>query len=255
MIFRIKNHIEFLVFYTKAKLEAESFRHHAGYLWWILDPLFSVAVYYFLFKVILNRGGPDYIQFLFIGLVSWKWFADTTLKSSGSLLSNLNIIKKIKIKKHVFPIVEVFYNTWKFLVIFAFILIIYSLIGYKVSLNHFFLPVVLLSQFTFLIGCALFLASIIPFLPDLHFLITYSIRLLFYPSGVIFALDSVPEKYKTLVMLNPMAGLIDSYRNIVMKASTPDFSPIFFGFLIGGCLALIGLFVMNKKDKEYPKLS
>lgn len=255
MVKQLKNQIDFLIFYTKAKLEAESFRHHAGYLWWILDPLMSMAVYYFLFKVILNRGGEDYIPFLFIGLITWKWFADSVSKGSNAIIASLPLIKKIRIKKFVFPLVELFHTSWKFLMIFIFILFSYAFFGYEITLNHLFIPVVLLAQFSLIVGLTFFLASIVPFIPDLKFLITYSMRLLIYPSGVIFSLENVPEKYKSLIMLNPMAGLIDSYRNIIMKGVEPNSVSILYSLITGLALTSIGLYIINRMDREYPKLS
>lgn len=256
MIHSFKNHIDFLIYYTKAKLEAESFRHHAGYLWWVLDPLIGLGIYYFLFKVVMDRGGPDYLQFLFIGLITWKWFSDCVAKSSGSLLSNLALMKKIRIDKHTFPTVEFFYHTWKFTVIFSLVLVVYcTVLGYGVSVNYLYIPVVLIAQSFLIIGCSYFFASIIPFLPDLQFLVTYMMRLLFYPSGILFSLDHVPEKYKIFVTLNPIAGIINSYRLILMHASAPDFFAVSYGLGIGLVLAITGFMVMRKYDQEYPKLS
>lgn len=249
------NQLDFLFFYTKAKLEAESFRHFAGYLWWILDPLFSVGVYFFLFKVLLNRGGEDYIQFLFIGLVSWKWFADSINKSSGAILSNLSLAKKIRMKKNIFPIVEILYNSWKFIVIFAFILVLYALMGYSVTGLHFFIIPLLLSQLVLIFGGGLFLSSIMPFFPDLKFIITYLLRLMFYPSGVLFALSQVPEKYIDLIYLNPMTGLIEGYRRIVMYGESPNTFSMIYASSIGIVLIITGTLIIKKYEQEYPKLS
>ena len=251
----MKNYFQFILFYTKAKLQAETFRHFAGYLWWILDPLFSVAVYYILFKLILNRGGDDYIQYLFIGLIVWKWFGDSVGKGSGAILGSLGLMKKIAIKKHIFPTIEVLYNTWKFIVIFVFIIVLYGLIGYDVTLYHFSLPVLMISQFVLILGSVFFFSSILPFFPDLNFIITYSLRLVFYPSGVLFSLDAVPEKYLKYIKLNPMAGLIDSYRNVIMKGSAPDLFSIFYCIIIGVVLGVVGLMIIRKYELEYPKLS
>ncbi len=255
MIARSKNYIEFLIYYARAKLEAESFRHFAGYLWWILDPLFGVAIYYLLFKVILHRGEDDFVQFLFIGLITWKWFADSVNKGADSILTNISLIRKIRIQKHVFPMVEVFYNTWKFLVVFAAIIIVYALMGYPVSLMHFYLIPLLLSQAILIVGLTLFTSSFIPFFPDLSFLITYCLKLAFYPAGVVFALSKVPAEYQIFIKLHPMAGLIKGFRDVIMHGAPPSFWALCYAPTIGIVVGIIGLMFINKFDKSYAKLS
>lgn len=80
-------------------------------------------------------------------------------------------------------------------------------------------------------------------------------RVLFYVSGVLFSLERVPEKYKIFVTLNPVAGLIQGYRDVIMYGRVPDFFPLVLSLGLGSILFLVGILIINKYELEYPKLS
>ena len=250
---KLKQHFELLIFYTKAKLEAESYRHFAGYLWWLLDPLIGVGIYYFLFKVIMNRGEEGFIGFLLLGLTLWKWISDSISKSSGAILSGIGLMKRIRLQAHIFPTVEIFYNSWKFALIFLVMTVGFA-ISNGVSLNHLFILPLLMTSLIFIVGVSFFLASIIPFLPDLHFIISYSMKLLFYASAVLYSESRVPDKYRFLIDYNPIANIIKSFREIMLRLDTPSIQSIFLPLFIGLTLGSIGLVIIRNKNREYAKL-
>lgn len=250
----ISNHFDIIYHNAKAKLEAENVRSFIGYLWWVLDPLMSVAVYYLLFKVFLKRGGNDYIPFLFIGLVSWKWFVSALTKGANTISLNKSLYKKIYIPKFVFPFIEIFYQTWKFLVIFVLIVFCYQFGGYPLNIYVFWIPLIVLTQFTLICALTLPLAAIVPFFPDLNFLIGHIMRLLIYPSGVVFAIDQLPAKYQFYIKLNPMAQIIESYRDIIMYNRAPNVQMILIILGYSIALTVLGYFMIQRYDKQYAKL-
>ena len=248
------NRFDLALYYTQAKLESESSRNYIGYLWWIIDPLLSVAIYYFIFKVLLKRGEENYIEFLFIGLICWKWFSLSLKKSASSILRQRSLYKKIYVPKYIFPLIEVLYQSWKFLVIFIFIIILYPLLGFPVSINHLYLPIIMMVQLILTIGLSLCMANIVPFFPDLNFLINHIMKLWMYPSGIIFAISSIPPQYQQYVKLNLIASIIESYRNIILFEKPPIWSQLLISTLIGILLVIIGLVLLNKNDKKFAKL-
>lgn len=247
-------HYDLVILYTKAKLEAESERTYLGYVWWILDPLVGVFIYYLLFKVFMNRGGDDYIPFLFLGLSTWKWFESTVSKSTMSILGSAGIFKKVNIHKSLFPTVDVFYNTWKFLVVMALTLVVYFGLGYSRSSHVLAIPIILLVEFILIYGLSIFISSITPFLPDLKFLVGYSMRLLFYPSGILFDISRIPEKYKIFVKLNFFSGIVESFRNVMMYNKEPNWPGLIYALSLGLVSGVIGYLIINKQDKIYPKI-
>lgn len=251
----LRNKIDLVLFYTRARLESEVVRNYVGYLWWILDPLLAVGVYYVVFELILNRGGPDYIPFLFIGMIAWKWFQAAVQKGSMAIHAQKSLYKKIYLPKIIFPWIELNFHSVKFLAILGFLLIIYPIWGFHVSVNHLYLPIVFLAQYIFTLGLITLLTSLTPFFPDSGMIIGHILRLAFYPSGVIFAIERVPEKYRFLMYLNPVSQSVQSFRDIVMYHKEPRWS----GLLLLGCLGIllyiVGSNIIRKLDGNYAKLN
>jgi lipopolysaccharide transport system permease protein/teichoic acid transport system permease protein len=251
---KINQEIELISYYAKAKLRAESYRNFAGYFWWILDPLFGVTIYYFLFKVIMNKGETNYIAFLVLGLIIWKWISEGITKSSGSILAGLSLLKKIKLNAYIFPIAEVLKDTWKFLAIFLVLLLFFGFFVSGFSINHILIPLELIISLIFITGTGLLLSSLTPFLPDLQFLITYGMRLFFYASAVLFSEERIPEKYKLLLILNPIANLIKAFRQIIMNLESPSLYSMLYPLVVGIIFGGIGLIIIKNKNQEYAKL-
>jgi len=114
--------------------------------------------------------------------------------------------------------------------------------------------VILIVQFILVYGISIFIASITPFVPDIKFFVGYSMKIVFYPSGVLFDIASVPEKYQILIQLNFLSGLIKSYRNVMMYQQFPDWFSLGYSLLVGIFFTVIGSIILNKYDKVYPKI-
>src|SRR5699024_6564307 len=100
----IKKRKDLLFYLVKSGLKAEHRNSYLGYFWWLLDPLLSVLVYYFLVVIILDRGGEDYAVFLVIGLVVWRWISSSINTSAKSILRYSSIINQVYLPKSIFPL-------------------------------------------------------------------------------------------------------------------------------------------------------
>lgn len=240
--------------YTLALLESESSRKWIGYLWWLLDPIMTVTVYFIFFKLFLKRGGEDYIQFLFIGIICWKWFSVGVQNGCASIYKESSLIKKIYVPKIIFPWIDLNLHTVKFSAIFLGTLIAYPCIGYSITLHHLYLIILFLVMYVFILGISTLLASITPFFPDMKNIVTHLLRLFFYPSGILFSLDMIPEKYHIYVLLNPIAQLIDGFRKVIMYATSPNIFSIFSCFILGCLFYWIGLSLIKKYEGYYAKI-
>lgn len=245
---------DIVVFYTKARLESDVSENYMGYLWWILDPMLSALVYYVVFDIILHQGRPDYIPFVFIGIVAWKWFA-TCVKNGGTAIgSQRTLIKKVYLPKIIFPWIEINFATVKFFFAILFITLLFPFLGYKVTINHIYLPSLIICQFVFMLGISTFLASLTPFFPDFNMLITHLLRLAFYPSGILFDIDRVPERFKFLMEYNPMTQAITGYRNIIMHGSPPPFHGMVMLVVCGFVFYAMGDALIKQLEGKYAKL-
>ena len=252
----VRQYKDLILFNVRAQLENDNKAHYIGYLWLLLEPFISAMIYYLVFKVLLNRGEENYIQFLFIGIITWKWFSSSVQTGSNAIYSNRSLYKRIYLPKIIFPWIEVLHSTVKFLIILTAVLAVYIFfLKSPVTINYIYLPILLFCQFVFIIGVTTLLSAILPYFVDLKILIGFVLRLGFYPTGVLFNVKRIPEKYHFLVDYNPMAQAVQSMRNIVVYGIQPNV----FGFslLLGtGLIAyIIGASLTSSLDKEYAKIT
>jgi len=249
-----KKTLDLISFYTRAKLESDVFNNALGFFWWFIDPLISAGIYYFVFHMILHSGKEDYIPFLFLGLTVWRWFQVGVKGGCMSISNQATLYKKVYIPKIIFPWIELNCTTVKFLLAMVAILPIFWFLGYKITYLYMMLPVLVITQFIFILGITTFLASLTPYFPDFNLIISHGLRLLFYPSGILFSADRIPDNLMFLYKYNPMARSIEGFRNIIMYEKMPPIEGTLLVAVIGLITYLIGTMIIKKLDGEYGKI-
>ena len=223
---------------------------YLGYLWWLLDPLLNVLIFYFLRVVILNRGGPDLPVFLAIGLVVWKWMSATINGSSRSITRYSSIINQVYLPKSIFPIATTLSEMFNFA--FGLIVIAIFLIAFGVMPTWLiiFLPMIILVQLLFLLAISLFIGYISVFIRDIDNLTKHVVRLFFYASPVIWEGGMISgSKYEFIVDLNPIAFILDAYRDVLLYHQVPDFSKL--GILALGSIIAVFFMLLHYSKNEH----
>src|SRR5690554_7818504 len=95
-IYRRKDLLVYLVF---SGLKAEHRNSFLGYFWWVLDPLLRVAIYYFVVGLLSGRGGIDFVGFLVVGMIGWRWFSSSMSRSAKAITGKSGIISKVYLPK------------------------------------------------------------------------------------------------------------------------------------------------------------
>ncbi|MCK5718386.1 MAG: ABC transporter permease [Thiomargarita sp.] len=247
-------YIELILYKTYADLKAETERTYLGFLWWIFEPILYMSVFYIFFGILLGQSTTDYVPFLLIGLTAWQWLKSCLSHGAETILGASNLMQQIYLPKVIFPIILILKDTVKFLFILFLLLIFLWIYGYTIGIAYLALPVVLIIQLLFTTALVFFLAAIIPFLPDLRFVVENILLALFFMSGVMVRSDVIPEVYKSFYYLNPIVTIIESYRNILMYNIWPDGSTLFIitiGSLIGIWLSAT---IIKKFEYIYPKI-
>ena len=204
-----------------------------GNIWWVLDPLLQMAVYY-IFVTILARGlYPDYALFIFSAILPWKWFNAVITDATGSVVKSEQLIKQIAFPKIVLPISSATAGV----VGFAFGLIpLLAVIlvtdagnagtpGSITRLSPYFLliPLIAVIQYVFTIAVAILVSAANVFFRDLGNVIRHFLRLWFYLSPGLYALERLDgigfirqnPIVRDLIGANPFAILFEAYRSVI----------------------------------------
>lgn len=235
-------------------LKSNVARTYFGFLWWIIDPILYMLVFYLLIEVILQRGGPDYSVFLFTALIPLKWTMSSLVDSTSTISSKVSILNQIYVPKYILVIVTLGINAVKFLIGLVVLLLFLWFYGIEFSGYIIYLPLIIFVQALLLLGAMLLFAHIGVYLTDVRNMMQYITRMLYYLSPVLFSMDTVPENLAKLLYLNPLTTLFESYRNILMYGEPPQFLGLLILFGIGIGLLIIGVWIMEKYDKKYIKV-
>ncbi|MCH7666390.1 MAG: ABC transporter permease [Acidobacteria bacterium] len=244
-----------LVFYkTYADLRAESERTYIGFLWWIIEPVIDMMVYYVVFSLFLQRGtGSDFAPFLLIGMVTFRWFQTSVRLGGVSVIANAGLMRLVYLPKIVFPSVAILNVTVKFLPAFAILIVFLLIYGFPLTPAYAALPVLLLVELLVILALTYLIAAVVPFVPDFWVAIDTGLTMLFFLSGIFFAGSSLSGKYQFYFYLNPFAHIIENYRAILMSGVWPNWPPILWtgaGALVG---IAIGSYLLARFDRLYPR--
>ncbi len=251
---RANHYLDLILYKTYADMRAETARTYVGYLWWVIDPVVAMATYYVVFGLFLQTKTEDFIPFLLVGVAVWQWFSAAVLKGANTVRGAASLISQVHIPKVLFPTVAVLSAFLHFLIVLAILITFCIAYGLGVSRAYAALLVIVAVQLAFSGSLAFLLAALIPFFPDLRKFVDYGMRMLLFVSGVFFPASQIPEDLRGWFYLNPVASLIECYREVLIHQSWPDFGALGLIALLSCVIAVPAIALLVRYDRVYPKL-
>lgn len=225
-----------------------------GILWAILQPFLLMMVFSFFFGRIVptGAGSTPYPIFVYAGLLFWTYFSTSLTSSSNSLVDNENIIKKIYFPRLLLP----FSATITPLIDFALALIVLAgiMVFYKFTPSWstlFILPLLMIMSFMAASGLGALLAAINVRFRDVRYALPFVIQTLFFLTPVIYPTSLVPERYHWLLSLNPMVGIIDTARAVLLHQDTVPLGELITALLIIIAVFTFGLFFFRRTERIF----
>jgi len=246
-----------LVMQIKAELKTNVSKEKFSYLWWFLDPIIMMFIYYFVIGVVLGRGGPGYHTFILSALIGWQWFAKSLNSATGAFERSSGIIKHTPIPLFILifspAIANMVYAIFGFIVVLA-------VVAKLPDITLLALPYLILVQLVFTVAVGCFSSVINMFLPDTKRIVTFIIRIWWFLSPILYDSDRVlsskhvPEIGKQLFMMNPFATLIPAYRDILVYHKMPDIMGVTIIMIVSLSLLQLGVMLLRKYAYEIPKM-
>lgn len=212
-----------------------------GFLWSLANPLLLIIVYTFVFNHILKGSIPNYTYFLLIGILPWNFFAQSVMMSTGSILENGGLIRKVAMPMEVFPVATVLFN----LAQFALALVVFvpmSLLFFQVPMawvTLWFFPVLILHTL-FTVGLSFMISTATVFFRDVRHFVEIALMLLFWLTPIIYDIGNVPESLRSVIYLNPQSFFILSYQDVVFRQVAPEYSRVAILIVLAASSFVIG---------------
>jgi len=238
-----------------AELRADSEKYYIGHLWWVVEPIIEMAIWYVVFARLLHRYPEDFVAFLLCGLVPWRWFSTTLLGGSAGIVANHRLAMQVFIPKIVFPLVTIVVDTVKFAVVLVLLAVFLDLYGIGASWSYLAIPAVALVQLLFIAALTLLAAAVVPFLPSLRVVLDVGLKIGFALSGVFFSVAALPASAQWWLFLNPMPSILEAWRNVLMHHRSPDWWSLaaIAALSLPGILA--GRALIRRYEYVYPRLT
>ena len=205
-------------------LKADASRYFLGYLWWILEPLLYVAVFYVVFNIVLESSRADFLVFLMCGKMPFIWFSKTVTQASNSIVANKNLIGKIDVPKILFPLGKVQEGLYRQVAVFSVLFLLIGFYGFLPSALWFWMLPIVLVNYLLIVACSFIGAFLVCFFRDISLLISLAMVFLLFTSGVFWDVRTLPnaEMAQLILDVNPIAFLLDAYRGVLMQGRAPD---------------------------------
>jgi lipopolysaccharide transport system permease protein len=186
-----------------------------GAAWAILQPLFMMAIFTLFFGRLagISSEGIPYPLFALAGLVPWTFFANSVTASSNSLVGSSNLITKVYFPRLIIPAAAMLAGLVDFAL--AFVLLAAMMIYYQVppTINLLMLPVLIALTSLFALAVGTWASALNVKYRDVRFALPFAIQLWLFVSSVILPSSALPEKWRWLLLLNPMSAIIEAYRS------------------------------------------
>ncbi|HEX9423627.1 MAG TPA: ABC transporter permease, partial [Pyrinomonadaceae bacterium] len=185
-----------------------------GVAWVIIQPLTTVLIFTLVFNrfVRLDTGSLPYPLFALSGLLLWLFFANAVTNSTHSLVSNANLITKVYFPRMFIPAASVAAGLVDLSVAFLLLIVLGFYYSVALTLNILVLPLFVAMMALLALGVGLLSASVTVKYRDLRHALPFIIQLWMFASPVIYPTSIVPQRWKWLVTLNPVAGIIEGFR-------------------------------------------
>ena len=222
-----------------------------GVLWSFINPLLMTLVYAIVFPFLLRNGQPHYTTFIVIAILPWVWCTTSIAQGTPTILNNAAIIKKVFFPREILPISVITSGLVNYGIscIIVLIFLIFSGIGF--SLNILYLPLIMIVQYTFLLGVILITCSIDVYVRDVEYIVNFIMQMVFYATPILYPVEMFPTWVQKFLRLNPMTTIIESYRNIFYYQTAPNFIRLGLVFIASIILVMIGFKIFYKLEKGF----
>ena len=252
----MRRYLPYTKYATKSGLKSEVASSHLSWLWWILDPILFMLVYWFIFMVIFGQKKEYFHIFVFVGLSMWNLFNKTVSGSVRIVAANRAVVTKVYIPKYMLILQKVMVNGFKMMVSFGLIVIMMAIYRVPITVNVLYIIPILIVLTLFTFGVSCFMLHFGVFIDDLHNVMQVVLRLMFYMTGIFYSIgDRLEDPYRTILLkCNPVSNLIESARLCLLYSSVPYRKLMLFWGVVSVVICILGIRIIYKYENSYVKV-
>jgi lipopolysaccharide transport system permease protein len=239
-----RRHANLIFQFVRRDIEGRYRASMLGVAWAVLIPLAMVTVYTFIFRHVFKArwgssdGGSDleFALFLYTGLAVFNFFAECVTRAPGLVLAHPNLVKRVVFPLEVLPWVSALAAGFHLAIALVLLLVGAALLRGGLPLTVLALPAVWLPLLPLALGLGWLLAALGVFVRDIGQVLAVAISLLMFLCPVFYPLSALPEQWRPVLALNPLATIIEGTRSVLLENQLPDWGAL--ALQLTACLAI-----------------
>lgn len=248
------NYRELFYFFAWRDIKVRYKQTAIGASWAIIQPFVTMVVFTLFFNKVagIDAGDMPYAIFSYTGLLFWSYFSTSLSQVSNSLVGNQQVITKIYFPRIIIPISSTLLGLVDFFfasIVFAGLMLYFQIVPDFLGIIL-IIPMLLLTLITCL-GLGLFFSALNVKYRDVRAVIPFIIQLGLFLTPVIYPVTLIPEAYRWLINLNPMAGVINTMRASLIHHGTLDWVGLGISTLSALTLLFIGVFYFKRTERKF----
>ena len=230
-----------------------------GPLWFIINPLLTTLVFTVIFGNLANLSTDGVPPFLFYlaGNTVWSYFASCITNTSSTFTANSGIMGKVYFPRITMPLSVVIFGLLSFVIQFIMMigfLMFYIFRGQVPMINSSVLwtPVLILQVMLLGFGCGIIISSLTTKYRDLNILVGFGVSLWMYATPVVYASSTLPEKWRNILMLNPMSPVIETFRAIYLEGGQGiPYGYLTVSLVVTAVVVFLGVVLFSRVEKTF----
>lgn len=224
-----------------------------GALWAIIQPLFTMIVLSIVFGKIAKvpTDGLPYPIFSYSALVVWSYFGGALRRSTESLIMNTNLVTKVYFPRLIMPISSTLSGLVDFVISFTVLIVMFCYYGVSIPLTILYLPFFLFLACALAFGMGTWLCAMNVKYRDVRYAVPFLIQIWMFASPVAYSSSSIPEKWKFIYGLNPMAGVVQGFRWALLGQGKPSGSMLAASIIIVTVVLVSGVYYFRRMENGF----
>ncbi|CAN5868621.1 ABC transporter permease [soil metagenome] len=225
-----------------------------GVAWVILQPLIGAGIFAFVFGAVAKLeapGGVPYFLFSFVGLLAWNAFSGTVNRSSGAMVGNEHLVSKVYFPRLILPISTIFAALIDFAVALGMLAVLLGLLWHLPGTALALMPLVLALMLTLALGIGFAATALSVSYRDVGYVVPVALQFLLYASPVAYPLQEVPEQYRAIYLLNPLAPLLEAFRWSLLGVGEVLWGHLLYSAACAATALIAGAFVFKRMERKF----
>lgn len=224
-----------------------------GVIWAVLQPVLAMLIFHTVFGRFarMPSDGAPYPIFVYIGLLPWNYFSSVLTQSTASLVAGTNLVTKIYFPRLIMPMssaIAALIDLFIASVVLALFMLYY---GVNISPGVLLVPVLMLITMMNAVGFGIWFSALNVRYRDVQYAISFLIQIWLFATPVIYPASLLGEKYRWLLMLNPMGGVIEAFRPAVLGHMPMPWTSLIVSTAVGLVVFISGVYYFKRVERYF----